>query len=105
MHNVWTDEAGVRLAQERSTRFGAGGVRARLSTPTTGLVDDDVRWLPETYIRLGELYEARNDTTKAVHYYNEFVELWKDADQELQPQVDDIRRRIGTLTREPGAGN
>ena len=77
-----------------------------VSTPTDGrLGDDDVRWLPDTYKRLGELYEARNDTTNAVKYYNEFVELWKDADPELQPLVQDIRRRIGSLTREPGASN
>ena len=64
-----------------------------------------VRWLPDTYNRLGELYEARNDTTNAIYYYNEFVELWKDADPGLQPLVEDIRRRIGMLAREPGSSN
>jgi tetratricopeptide (TPR) repeat protein len=59
-----------------------------------------LRGLPESYRRLGELYEARNDTTNAVRHYNEFIELWRDADPELQPLVEDIRRRIGTLTRE-----
>jgi tetratricopeptide (TPR) repeat protein len=71
-----------------------------VSTPIVSLHDDDVRWLPDSYIRLGELYEVRNDTTNAVRCYHEFVELWKDADPELQPLVEDIRRRMGMLTRE-----
>ena len=71
-----------------------------VSTPTRRLNDDDIRWLPHTYRQLGELYEARNDTTNAINYYNEFVELWKDADPELQPQVEDVRRRIANLIGE-----
>ncbi|MCH7716334.1 MAG: protein kinase [Gemmatimonadetes bacterium] len=72
-----------------------------VSTPTSGLDEDDVRWLSHTYRQLGELYEARNDTANAINYYNEFVELWKDADPELQPQVEDVRRRIANLIGEP----
>jgi tetratricopeptide (TPR) repeat protein len=56
-----------------------------------------LRGLPESYRRLGELYEARNDISNAIKYYNEFVELWTDADPELQPQVEDVRRRIASL--------
>jgi tetratricopeptide (TPR) repeat protein len=58
-------------------------------------------WLPVAYRRLGELYEQRGDHENAVRYYNEFVELWKDADRELQPQVEDVRRRIARLMAEP----
>ena len=72
-----------------------------VSTPTQGLNGDDVRWLPDTYRGLGQLYEARNDTTNAIHYYNEFVELWKNADPELQPQVEDVKQRIAKLIGEP----
>jgi len=56
--------------------------------------------LPAALKRLGELYEQRGDTDKAVEYYNEFVELWKDADPELQPQVEDVRERIAKLVGE-----
>ncbi len=52
------------------------------------------------YRRLGELYEAQGDNTKAVEYYNQFVDLWKDADPELQPQVTEIRNRIARLVGE-----
>jgi tetratricopeptide (TPR) repeat protein len=36
--------------------------------------------LPGTYRRLGELYEGKGDTKKALEYYGKFVDLWKDAD-------------------------
>ncbi|MFC1639444.1 protein kinase [Gemmatimonadota bacterium] len=57
--------------------------------------------LPFVYRRLGELYEQRGETETAVHWYNEFVELWKDADPELLPQVEDVRGRIARLVGEP----
>jgi tetratricopeptide (TPR) repeat protein len=56
--------------------------------------------LAPTYKRLGELYEARGDREKAVEYYNEFVDLWEDADAELQPLVEDVRGRIARLIGE-----
>jgi len=59
----------------------------------------DVHKAP-THKRLGELYEARGDRDKAVEHYNEFVELWKDADPVLQPQVQDVRERIARLVGE-----
>ena len=59
--------------------------------------------------RLGELYEskaartadgraARADRMRAIQYYSQFVNLWKNADAELQPQVSDVRRRIARLS-------
>ena len=53
-----------------------------------------------THKLLGELYEARGDRENAVAHYNEFVEMWKDADPELQPQVADVRERIARLVGE-----
>ena len=53
-----------------------------------------------THKLLGELYEARGDREKAVEQSNEFVELWKDASPELQPQVRDVRQRLARLVGE-----
>lgn len=53
-----------------------------------------------TYRRLGELYEERGDRVKAVEYYDRFARLWKDADPELQPLVEDARTRIARLMKE-----
>lgn len=47
--------------------------------------------------RLGELYEAKGNSAKAVEYYGKFVELWKSADPALLPQVELARQRIAKL--------
>ncbi|MCH7490159.1 MAG: protein kinase [Gemmatimonadetes bacterium] len=52
------------------------------------------------YRRLGSLYEERGDSEKAVEYYNRFVDLWAEADAELQPRVAEIRDRIVNLVGE-----
>jgi tetratricopeptide (TPR) repeat protein len=57
----------------------------------------DPAFLAGTYKRLGELYEAKGDRQKAAGYYLKFVELWKDADLELQPKVAEVRQRLAHL--------
>nr|MBA3318237.1 hypothetical protein [Gemmatimonadales bacterium] len=52
--------------------------------------------------RLGELHEARGDRRQAADNYNRFVDLWKNADPELQPAVREVRARLAQLAREPG---
>jgi tetratricopeptide (TPR) repeat protein/tRNA A-37 threonylcarbamoyl transferase component Bud32/TolB-like protein len=49
--------------------------------------------------RLGELYEAKGERAKAAEYYQKFVDLWKNADPELQPKVTEIRRRLARLQK------
>jgi tetratricopeptide (TPR) repeat protein len=44
--------------------------------------------------RLGELYESRGNREKARDYDGKFIALWKDADAELQPRVQDAKRRL-----------
>ncbi len=71
-----------------------------LTAPGLFTVFEESRWLGQTYKRLGELYQERGETEKAVEYYDRFVELWKDADPELQPVVEDVRGRIARLVGE-----
>jgi DNA-binding SARP family transcriptional activator len=73
-------------------RVLAGGVLG--SSPAIGT---DPYWLPIVYERLADLYEQRGDTAQAILYYGKFVDLWKDADRELQPRVEAARRAIETL--------
>jgi tetratricopeptide (TPR) repeat protein len=56
--------------------------------------------LPTAYRRLGELHEARGDRERALRHYGDFVDLWKDADPELQPVVTEVKRRMATLAGE-----
>jgi len=36
---------------------------------------------------------------KAIEHYRAFIELWKNADPELQPRVADAKRRLARLTQ------
>lgn len=44
--------------------------------------------------RLAQLYDEAGDPENAASYYARFVELWKDADPELQPRVQAAQRRL-----------
>jgi tetratricopeptide (TPR) repeat protein len=55
--------------------------------------------LAGTHRRLGELYDAKGNAAKAIDHYEKFVELWKDADPELQPKVKAARARIEELKK------
>jgi tetratricopeptide (TPR) repeat protein len=68
-----------------------------VATPDIDRLSDDAESLARTYRRLGDLYTLREDRTKAREYYTRFVELWKDADRDLQGQVAHVRRRLARL--------
>ena len=59
----------------------------------------DRYYLAPALFRLGELYETAGDPKRATEYYGRFVDLWKNADAELQPRVAEARRRIDHLNR------
>jgi len=75
-----------------------------IETPwLTRLGENDWWALAGIYERLAGLYELNGNTEEAVRYYNRFVELWQDADPELQPRVDAARRSIERLSAEPAS--
>src|SRR5690606_10995605 len=57
----------------------------------------DRYFLAPALYRLGELYEGAHDAKRAAEYYGRFVELWKNADADLQPRVAEARSRIAHL--------
>jgi tetratricopeptide (TPR) repeat protein/tRNA A-37 threonylcarbamoyl transferase component Bud32 len=65
----------------------------------TGRPFVDRYWLAPALFRLGELYENVGDVRHATEYYGRFLDLWKNADPELQPRVTDARARIDRLNR------
>jgi tetratricopeptide (TPR) repeat protein len=73
-----------------------------LSTHYFYRTGQDGYYLAGTYKRLGELYDAKGDKDRALMYYDRFVDLWKNADPELQPRVQEVRRRAQTLRRTSG---
>ncbi len=65
--------------------------------------DEDALLYPLALRRLGDLYEQMGDRKAAIDWYGRFVDLWHDADPDLQPIVRDVRERLSRLTAEPRA--
>ncbi len=62
----------------------------------------DGLWRGWTLERLGQLYDEVGDLERSAGYYGLFVELWADADPELQPRVQAARTRMEEIVRERG---
>jgi tetratricopeptide (TPR) repeat protein len=71
-----------------------------ISTPYSFRLFDDLdpTTLAPTHERLGQLYEAKGQTDKAAEHYRAFIELWKNADAELQPRVTAAKERLRKLS-------
>jgi tetratricopeptide (TPR) repeat protein len=55
-----------------------------------------------TLERLAALHEEAGDLEKAAVYYARLVDLWSEADPELQPRVQAARTRLEQILRERG---
>ena len=76
-----------------------------------GQYEDAIRWLstigtfsyPAIAYRapkhrlLAEIYEEIGDKEQAIEHYQRFIELWRDCDPELRPQLEIARARIDAL--------
>jgi tRNA A-37 threonylcarbamoyl transferase component Bud32/tetratricopeptide (TPR) repeat protein len=58
--------------------------------------------LAGSYKRLGELLEARGNSSEALKNYEVFLRMWKHADRELRPQVIDVQKRVDRLRKKGG---
>jgi tetratricopeptide (TPR) repeat protein/predicted Ser/Thr protein kinase len=106
---MWYDEGGDLAARYALARaFDVAGdadsalahyEHAATAPRLFGLGQQDRR-LWQGYLRLGELYEQKGEREKAAEYYGKFVDLWKDADAELQQRVGEIKTRIAALVGE-----
>ena len=65
-------------------------------------MENDRYFRARVYEMLGELYDQKGDTKKAVERYGQMTELWANADPSLQPKVKAVRRRIAKLLGETG---
>ena len=88
----------IRLAGLTDDQWWAT-IEPYLSTPWSNRfsLQADAINLAAVYKRLGELYEERGDRAKSASYAAKFVELWKDADPELQPKVREARALVVRL--------
>ncbi len=51
-------------------------------------------YLAPSQLRQAEIYDRRGDREEAVKHYRRFIELWREADPELQPVVNGARKRL-----------
>jgi len=68
-----------------------------VTTPQYFRIRHDVFFMASSLVRLGELYEARGERARAIEYYSRFVDLWKNADPELQPRVRAVKAKVEAL--------
>jgi hypothetical protein len=54
------------------------------------------------HLRRAEYYERLDQPARAAEHYAKFIDIWKDCDEELRPQVEEARARLAALT--PGEG-
>ncbi|MFW6084044.1 MAG: tetratricopeptide repeat protein, partial [Gemmatimonadota bacterium] len=110
-HRLFPDEDPAGTAQFAIPAFEALGqpdsVIARYETwlgrrELDDRAKQDARFLHRAHERLAQLYDAMGETEKAAVHYARFVELWKDADPELQPRVEAARERLEEVVRERG---
>jgi tetratricopeptide (TPR) repeat protein len=67
-----------------------------------GRIQVDPYYLGPTLYRLGQLYQDAGDTRRAMEYYGRFVDLWKNADPELQPRVAEAKKAMAELMPDKG---
>ena len=76
--------------------------REYLDTPANFNLGNDAFRLAPLHESLGHLYDDKGDTENAALHYAQFVDLWNDADPELQPRVAAARARLQEIVRERG---
>jgi len=109
-YRAWYEEAAcaacglfglARAYDQAGERDSALAVYERaVTTPGLQRAYDEALTLAPTYRRLGELYEQPGQLDKARDYYGRFLDLWKNADPELQPMVRDVKQRLARLSAE-----
>jgi tetratricopeptide (TPR) repeat protein len=65
-------------------------------------IHQQAREYPITLIRLAERYDEQGDLERAAGHYGRFIELWADADPDLQPRVEAARLRLQEIVSERG---
>ncbi|NND73147.1 MAG: hypothetical protein HKN43_16355 [Rhodothermales bacterium] len=71
-----------------------------LSTERHDSIYDDANLLKPSLLSISALYIEIGEIDKAIENLSRFVELWQDADAELQPRVQAAREQIDRLLSE-----
>jgi tetratricopeptide (TPR) repeat protein len=73
-----------------------------LDDPQSNRMFWDQNGLGSALERAARLADELGDTEAAALYYGQFIDLWTDADPQLQPRVEAARTRLAEIVRERG---
>ena len=73
-----------------------------IARPYHWRVFPDASFRADVLERLGTLYEEKGDLEQAAGWYAQLVELWEDADPQLQPRVRAAQEKLEEIMRERG---
>jgi hypothetical protein len=68
-----------------------------LEAPRLPVSGFDALWLPHVYDRLSVLHEAKGNRSAAARSLQRFIDIWSEADPELQPRVAAAGARLRSL--------
>jgi DNA-binding SARP family transcriptional activator/TolB-like protein len=89
-------ERWLRAEVLRETGRSAEALRWYATFPDP--VARDLAYLAPSHLRRAEIHEAAGDPDQAAIHYRRFIDLWADADPQLQPEVSRARERLVRLT-------
>lgn len=83
-------------AEEQAGNIDAAIAAAEryVRTPFIHRFEPDAAYLATTLVRLARLYERRNQRALAVQTYRRLLDVWREADSELTPQVTAVQRAV-----------
>jgi DNA-binding SARP family transcriptional activator len=96
-YNRGLSEAGTALDRAGRPDTAIALYERALAIWTMDGVHYEATWYPLVLQRLAELHESLGNADRAIHYYGVFIDLWKDADPDLQPRVADASLALARL--------
>ena len=95
---------GLALAYEKAGQPDSAVATYERYLETTSMTQQftDPGSLAAILERLGQMYDERGDWERAAQYYARFVELWAEADADLQPRVQTAQQRLDEIFAERG---
>ncbi|NND70354.1 MAG: protein kinase [Rhodothermales bacterium] len=68
-----------------------------INRPEIDRVYLDSRFLAPSFVRLADVYERNGQPDMAIDSYQQFLELWEDADANLQPRIAEAEQNMNRL--------
>jgi serine/threonine-protein kinase len=96
------------FASQLSRAFDAAGVpdsaaawgERYLASTSRFRAGTDWREMPALLIRMGDLAAEKGNRAKAAEYYQKYIDLRREADPVLQPQVAEVKKKLASVAGE-----